>query len=494
VNQRVTVQRWWGRANRSPAGVQPGNFTDVNRTPSDARGAVLPRRFRSLRVLLTGGALLAGCQAQPTQTAPSVADRCLLSFGSADDTVTIGISGDVRASRAAKPQTDAERVLSHLLYETLIEIDCEGRVRPGLAASWRSGAGGMEWVFTLRDGVTYSDGASVTAGHIEAAWRNDSGGAALTMLDAVVAAGEHELRVMVREAFPSVPRLLADPQLAVRADRGGADSWPVGTRGYAVQSVTDTDVLIVPVGAMGGDDLPVVRLVYGDGDLRDLIDARADLVITRELRVVDYARSASGYRSVSLPWSRTYGLVVGTDSIGGSAWRDVSDALRTDLAEDPFRPPRDRYWWDGLSRCREANRSWVRDTARSDRLVYRGSDPVARDLAERLVALGSSLPPHAGALRGAIAAGLSDLAFERALAVGSDRGYIVELPTGVLDPCGAAFDVTRSIPWIDAEQVGSAIIPLAEARFTALVRNGAGPFVLGWDGLPVFRAAVGRSP
>ena len=353
---------------------------------------------------------------------------------------------------------------------------------------------GREWVFTLRDDATYSDGAAVMAGYIEAAWRDNSGGAALAMLDSVVAVGDRELRVMVRDEFPSVPRLLADPQLAVRADRGGADSWPLGTRGYAVQSLTDGDVLIVPVGAMGGDDLPAVRLVYGAGDLRDLIDAGADLVITRERRVVDYARSTSGYRSVSLSWSRVYGLVGGTDSIGVSAWRDATDALRLDFADDQLRLSQDRYWWDGLNRCHDVNRPWARDTARSDRLVYRGSDPVARDLAERLVALGSSLPPHAGALRGAIAAGLSDLAYERALAVGSDRGYIVEFPTGVLDPCGAALDATRSIPWLDAEQVGSAIIPLAEARFTAVMRDGAGPFVLGWDGLPVFRAAVGRSP
>jgi hypothetical protein len=443
-------------------------------------------------VLLLGGVLLAGCQAPPAQTAPDAVDRCLVVPGSAGDTVTIGISGAVSLSRAPVPQTDAERVVFRQVYETLIEIDCEGRVRPGMAVSWRRGAGGTEWVFELRGGVAYADGTAVTAWQIEAAWR-DSSGAAHPMLDSVVAMGDRALHVTLREAFPSVPRLFGDPQLAVHADRGAPNSWPVGTLGYAVQSSTDRAALLVPVGAMEGDDLPAIRLVHGADDLRDLIDTGADLVITRERRVVDYGRSASGYRSVPLPWSRFYGLV-GADPTSAGPWQRATDALSADLAADQFGPPRDRYWINGLTGCPDVERPRPRDTSRSDRLVYRASDPMARDLAERLVALGSSVPPPADAFRRPIAAGLHAPAFERALAEGRDLGYIVEWPTSVLDPCSAALTVRRSMPWLGAEDVSSAIIPLAETRFTAIVRDGAGPFVLAWDGLPVFRAGLGRTP
>ncbi len=397
-------------------------------------------------------------------------------------------------SRAARPHTDAERVLSHLLYETLIAIDCEGRARPALAASWRREAGGTRWVFALRAGATYSDGIAVTARQIEAAWRNSSRGAPQMMLDSVRAVGERELRVTLRSAFPSVPRLFADPQLAVRADRGETGLWPVGTRRYAVQSSTGSEVLLVPVGTMEGDDLPAVRLIFGPGDLRDLIDANAELVITQERYVIDYATSAGGYRSLSLPWSRSYGLVSGTDSTGLAAWRDAAAALSAGLAHDNVRSPGQTYWWDGPARCAAAASRTARSAARSDRLVYRGGDAIAKDLAERLIAVGSALSPRAEALRGARAAGLADAAFERALAAGSDVGYIIELPTNVLDPCAAVLDLTRSVPWIDAEDLGSAMIPLADARFTAIMRDGAGPFVLGWDGLPFFRAAGDRLP
>jgi len=46
------------------------------------------------------------------------------------------------------------------LFEGLTRIDAEGRVQPGLAASWTISADGLTYTFKLREGVKFHDGAA----------------------------------------------------------------------------------------------------------------------------------------------------------------------------------------------------------------------------------------------------------------------------------------------------------------------------------------------
>ena len=48
------------------------------------------------------------------------------------------------------PSNDSERLVFRQLYETLVRVDCKGRVVPGLAASWRLSIDGQTWIVTLR--------------------------------------------------------------------------------------------------------------------------------------------------------------------------------------------------------------------------------------------------------------------------------------------------------------------------------------------------------
>ena len=67
-------------------------------------------------------------------------------------------------------------MLFRQLYETLVRVDCHGRVRPGLAASWRLDANGRTWIVTLRENARFSDGAPVTAADVRASWTRDGSG------------------------------------------------------------------------------------------------------------------------------------------------------------------------------------------------------------------------------------------------------------------------------------------------------------------------------
>lgn len=57
-----------------------------------------------------------------------------------------------------------QRVILYNVLETLVEIDPEtGEIVPGLAESWTVSDDGLTYVFTLREGATFSDGTPVTA-------------------------------------------------------------------------------------------------------------------------------------------------------------------------------------------------------------------------------------------------------------------------------------------------------------------------------------------
>src|SRR2546426_2341990 len=101
----------------------------------------------------------------PTDTA------CTIAAGRAAerDTVTVALTEPVDPAHAPVPRNDAERLVFAQLYETLIRLDCAGRVLPGLAKAWE----GREdrWVLTLRDDARFWDGAPVTARDVVASWR-----------------------------------------------------------------------------------------------------------------------------------------------------------------------------------------------------------------------------------------------------------------------------------------------------------------------------------
>lgn len=66
-----------------------------------------------------------------------------------------------KASNRLDPHIDVKwEVLMVLsaVYDTLVYQDAEGNIVPGLAASWTVSDDGLEYVFDLRDGVTFHDG------------------------------------------------------------------------------------------------------------------------------------------------------------------------------------------------------------------------------------------------------------------------------------------------------------------------------------------------
>ena len=62
--------------------------------------------------------------------------------------------------------------------ETLVEVDSQGNLQPGLASQWSSSGDGLQWRFTLRPGARFHDGSEVSAEQaafaLQQAWRQEA--------------------------------------------------------------------------------------------------------------------------------------------------------------------------------------------------------------------------------------------------------------------------------------------------------------------------------
>lgn len=78
------------------------------------------------------------------------------------------------------------------LYAGLTRLDEEGTVYPSLAASWTVSGDGLTYTFTLRDGLTFSDGSPLEAADVRRSW--------LRLLDPAVGAYAPGMLTVVRGA------------------------------------------------------------------------------------------------------------------------------------------------------------------------------------------------------------------------------------------------------------------------------------------------------
>ena len=194
------------------------------------------RRVSVLQVLLVCAWILGEVLHLPAAARPRYGGTLRLSFFQTAETFDPALA-------TALP----ERLLARAVYETLVTLDEEeggpGAAAPGLAARWHSELGGKRWVFQLRRGIRFHNGAPVNAAAVWASLER-------SVARAQTAAAAYLRRMQFLCAPPSprylacelaepvavLPEMLADPALAI-ADADGAGtgpwklaSWRQGTR------------------------------------------------------------------------------------------------------------------------------------------------------------------------------------------------------------------------------------------------------------------------
>jgi len=101
-----------------------------------------------------------------------------------------------------------------LIMDSLIVLDDQGQPRPALARAWNSEAGDQRWHFTLRSGVTFSDGLPLSPETVAVSLRAvNPGWKIVSMSDSIVIERD--------TPSPDLPAELALPRNAIARRDGG---------------------------------------------------------------------------------------------------------------------------------------------------------------------------------------------------------------------------------------------------------------------------------
>jgi hypothetical protein len=195
------------------------------------------------------------------------------------------------------------------------------------------------------------------------------------------------------------------------------------------------------------DDVGATARPLDREEARDLLDTARTLVATEDLALVAYIAARPELAVVPLPWDRTYVHVAhgGSTPIGTESF---ADAVRVDA-----RPV-------GSAPCDTVFTSHAPVGKHSSRVVYEVGDRTARDLAERVVALG-----------GGSAVALDSTDFETALRLGNERAYVLSVPRGAGDACEVQTALRARAEWITT----GSFVPLIDTRAYAIMPRDSAP-------------------
>src|SRR6185437_2756310 len=412
--------------------------------------------------------VLVGCTPAPPKSRPNPVGACALSAAAAPDSLSIAILPGVDPGHVPVPSTVAERMVFAQLYSTLLDVSCDGQPRPALARSWTLDASRTRVTLVLRDDARFGSGAALGASDVVAAWRatgessGEWGALARRLVQGSTVVDDHTLLISVPDTNL---RVLAAPALAVYRPNA-ASPWPDGSGAYRVSAASAAELTLLPTTAAGGPQLDIHMM---GGDPRDAIDGGADVVITSDPAAISYAGTAGGHTVVPLPWRRTY-LLAAPVRVAIPAM-PMGDAVHEDS-----RPAAQPGWLAGIKQCQFdiVHPGPPHLPSPDRRIAYESGDDVARQLAERLVALG--VAPAADRM--------SRPELDAALGAESTLAYVISVPTQSMAPCITAAALLEHVPWLSSDSSSSVgtLAPLVDTRLHVIVRTDRVPAAIDWDG------------
>jgi peptide/nickel transport system substrate-binding protein len=236
-------------------------------------------------------------------------------------TIKVGIQGG-GASDSLDPALGANATASQvtrLWGEPLLELDSVSGVWPRLAESYEASADAKTWTFKIRQGVTFSNGKTLTAEDVLATYERHSGeesksGALGIMrgIDSMRAEGDSFI-MELKTPNADLPYLLSDYHLAIQPNGGKDDpAAGIGTGPYILKSVepgvrfvgeknpnywddtvghAETIELIV----INDDTARVAALQSGQVHMVNRVPPRTAKLVSRAPNVTVHSTSGSGH-------------------------------------------------------------------------------------------------------------------------------------------------------------------------------------------------------
>lgn len=154
----------------------------------------------------------------------------------------------VYADRSFHPILTDNRVnltLSPLLYEGLFQLDTSFIPQKQLCSTYQTSEDGLVWTFSLRQGVTFSDGTPLTAAHVVHSLELARTGASpysgrFSAVASIAALSDRELSITLIHPNSALPTLLDIPIVL------GAGDYPPGTGPYVLTRQEDDSLALVP--------------------------------------------------------------------------------------------------------------------------------------------------------------------------------------------------------------------------------------------------------
>ncbi len=116
----------------------------------------------------------------------------------------MGISSDVNNWYLDKFADGDARFVWAQVYETLVRLDSDLKITPGLAESWETADNGTTWIFHLQKDVTFHDGTPFNADSVVFSYSNKSyvRQAVLKPIKSVEALDNYTVKFVLQKPMP----------------------------------------------------------------------------------------------------------------------------------------------------------------------------------------------------------------------------------------------------------------------------------------------------
>jgi peptide/nickel transport system substrate-binding protein len=237
-------------------------------------------RLSHLTVFIVVALFAASCQPQGTTATeqPVASPTPSNSTETTSNVNPAAINKDLFLDPALTQNADS-LVISQYLYEGLVVLDGNGQPQPGIAESWVISDDQLDYIFTLRPGLVFSDGSAITPDIIAdnfnrwfdpknplhksgdyATWENiflgflgekDDNDRAKSSVDGIQKVDSNTVLLHLNRPVPETLTYLANPAFAIlntnalaADDYGTKESQIISSGPYIVSSWTDEGLVL----------------------------------------------------------------------------------------------------------------------------------------------------------------------------------------------------------------------------------------------------------
>ncbi|MDF2541870.1 MAG: transporter substrate-binding protein [Herbinix sp.] len=168
--------------------------------------------------------------------------------------VTVGITQDLDSLDPHKAVAAGTKEVLFNIFEGLVKFDKDGNLVPAVAERYEISTDGMEYTFTLRDGVKFHNGNPVTTDDIVYSIKRSAGmltpvdplvvvESALSVISEVTAVDEKTVKITLSKADTELLSYLTCA--IIPADYDALDTKPVGTGPFQFVSYTPLESIVM---------------------------------------------------------------------------------------------------------------------------------------------------------------------------------------------------------------------------------------------------------